>query len=118
MIAVTGGTSNAHQVTIANGQTVSGAVDLGNERLAGILMPAAWTAADISFSASVDGTNFFTLTDAASATISITAPGAGKLLTLTGELREAFLAVRWIKIVSSVAQGAQRVVTLVTRSFT
>ena len=36
-------------VTIANGQAVSGAADLGNDRLLGFQMPGTWTAADITF---------------------------------------------------------------------
>lgn len=39
-------------VTIANGASLSGAIDLGSSSLACILMPAAWTAAGLSFAVS------------------------------------------------------------------
>jgi hypothetical protein len=41
--------------TIANGTSLSGEVDLGALDLVGIQMPAAWTAASMTFQVSVDG---------------------------------------------------------------
>ena len=41
--------------TIANGQSLSGALSLGGLRLFGIVMPAAWTAANLTFQMSPDG---------------------------------------------------------------
>jgi hypothetical protein len=35
--------------TIANGAALSGAVDVGDRLIAGLIMPAAWTAAAITF---------------------------------------------------------------------
>jgi hypothetical protein len=40
---------------IANGQSLSGALNLGGLRLFGIAMPAAWTAANLTFQMSPDG---------------------------------------------------------------
>ena len=45
-------------VTIANGTALSPAVDLMQARFIGIEMPAAWTAAAISFQGSSDGVTF------------------------------------------------------------
>lgn len=45
--------------TIASGASLSGAIALGNAGLLYLEMPAAWTAADLSFQVSSDGTNFF-----------------------------------------------------------
>lgn len=41
--------------TIASSGSLSGGVKLGTYRLAGIVMPASWTAASISFQVSADG---------------------------------------------------------------
>ena len=46
-------------VTIANGQSLSPAVNLGQKTLVGLQMPATWTAADITFQASGDGGTTF-----------------------------------------------------------
>lgn len=45
--------------TIANGASLSGAVDLKGYGLLAIQMPAAWTAADLTFQASADGGTAF-----------------------------------------------------------
>jgi hypothetical protein len=41
--------------TIASGQTTSPEVDIGNKVLVGIQVPSNWSAATISFLASIDG---------------------------------------------------------------
>lgn len=43
---------------IASGQSLSAEADIGAKTLVGILVPAAWTAAPMSFQVSVDGVNF------------------------------------------------------------
>lgn len=45
-------------VTIANGASLSGAVSLAGLLLVGIVMPASWTAADLTFQASRDGSTY------------------------------------------------------------
>lgn len=48
------------QAVIANGAALSGAIDLGDrDRITAIQIPAAWTAAAITFAADVDGTGTF-----------------------------------------------------------
>ena len=44
--------SSVSSATIANGASLSGAVYVGNRRLIGIQMPAAWTAAVLTFQVS------------------------------------------------------------------
>lgn len=41
--------------TIPNGTAITNAIDLGGKKLAGIIMPAAWTTADLTFQASWGG---------------------------------------------------------------
>jgi len=45
--------------TIANGASLSGAVNLDERTPVALLMPAAWTAASITFQASLDGTTYY-----------------------------------------------------------
>ena len=54
---------STQNVTIANGQSLSNAVTLDRTTLVGIVMPADWTAASMTFQASTDDTNFFDLFD-------------------------------------------------------
>jgi len=46
---------NLIPVTIAAGQSLSSAVDIGEQTIVGIYMPASWTAASLTFQASPDG---------------------------------------------------------------
>lgn len=48
---------------IANGASLSGAVNLGDSRAVMLMMPSAWTAAVLTFQVSRDGTNFKNLYD-------------------------------------------------------
>lgn len=45
--------------TIAINTALAAAVDLGMNRLVGIVMPSGWDAAAITFQASVDGTTYY-----------------------------------------------------------
>jgi hypothetical protein len=60
-------------VTIANGASLSGVVALGNKRLAAIQMPAAWTAANLSFQGSLDGVTYQELQDSFGAALTVIA---------------------------------------------
>lgn len=87
------------EVIIANGQSLSSELDLRNHELCGFEMPAAWTAAGISFQSCgrSDGTGptlqetFLNVVDQAGAAITITAVAAGNFIllssTLTDQLR-------------------------------
>jgi len=41
--------------TIASGASMTGAINLGGLRLFGLVMPESWTAANVTFQASMDG---------------------------------------------------------------
>ena len=49
--------------TIANGASLSGAVDLRGLTPVRIIMPSAWTTANLTFNVSYDGVNFTNLYD-------------------------------------------------------
>jgi hypothetical protein len=64
-------------VTIASGQSLSGQVDIGPNTLVGIVIPASWTAAGLTFQASPDGgTTWAELTTSAGAAVSFTVAGS------------------------------------------
>lgn len=102
------------QFDIANGASLSGAIDTGNvgsSKLIGIEMPAAWTAAALTFQVSTDGTNYFNLhTDAAEATATA---AAAIVIALRADLASVLSQFRYFKVRSGTAgvavnQGAAR----------
>ena len=102
--------------TIANGESLSGEVDLGEGRaLVGIIMPAAWTAAVITFQSGVATgvvTNLFQFGAEVSYTVD-----ASQYIALQDVMH--FYGARYVHVrsgtaASAVAQGAERVITLVT----
>lgn len=103
--------------TIANAASLSGACDLALQRLAGIQMPAAWTAASLSFQASYDGTNYFDLYDQAGNEITVTTSTSRRVALNMGD----YAGIRYIKVRSGptgtpVAQGASRDLILITEA--
>lgn len=99
--------------TIANGASLSGAVNLEGSRLLGIAMPAAWTAANLTIKTSVDGTTYQDAYDADGAEITIVVGGASRNIHFSDQLH----GVRWLKLrsgttSSAVNQGADRTLTL------
>ena len=106
-------------VTILNGAALSTASpDMRNEQLVGVVMPAGWDTASLTFQASIDGTtwgNVFT------ASGELTFPSAdviaGNVLAFDIHLTPA---IRFVKVRSGVAatpvnQTADRIITLLTR---
>lgn len=98
--------------TIANGTSLSGAVALSGS-IWSVLMPAAWTAADITFQGSIDGSNFFDLYDGG--TEYQLSAGAGRMVQITKA--QLFFALTHIKIRSGTAgtpvnQGADRALSV------
>lgn len=106
--------------TIANAASLSGEIDLEGFRLAAIEMPAAWTAANLTFqAASASGGTFQNVFDDAGTEITVTA-AAARMIGLDAVLPE-LAALRFLKIRSGtsgvpVNQGAERILTLVLKA--
>lgn len=102
-------------LTIASGQTTSDAVDIQYFALAGLIFPAAFTGATITFQVSdaLDGT-FVELVDQAGAAISVTATD-GKAVGLDDAARE-LAPWRYFKIVSAGAEAADREIKLILKA--
>lgn len=97
-------------VVIANSAQLSGAANLTGLRLAGIVMPAAFTGAALTFEVSHDGTTYQELywNDIA---YSVTV-AAAKNVSLT---MNAFWPWQYVKVKSDSAEGAERTLTLILR---
>lgn len=104
-------------VTIAINESLSGAADLDQYTLAAVVLPAAWTAAALTFQVTYDGTNYFDLSDYfdGEVTVSSTIAVASKAISLRPS---QFLRVAGVKVRSGtsgtpVNQAAARIITLV-----
>lgn len=102
---------------IANNASLSGAVDLQDNPLVAVLIPSAWTTADITFQASVDGTNYYNVYNMSGDEYTITVGGTSRLIVLSPL---EFQWARYVKIRSGtagtpVAQGGARTLTVVVR---
>jgi hypothetical protein len=105
-------------VDIASGASLSAAIPLGLGRAAGIQMPAAWTAANLTFQASYDGITYANLYDASGTEYTATA-AADRLIILPVA---DFAGIQNIKIRSGTAgtpvnQAAARRLDLQTIPF-
>lgn len=106
--------------TIASGASLSDAIHLDERQLVGIQMPAAWTAASLTFAVSADGVTFVPLYwDGAEYTIAA-AGGAAASLGVSLE-PSAFAGWPFVKVRSGtsgtpVNQGAERTLVVLTRA--
>lgn len=100
--------------TIAATEAVSDAVEVRFESLVGVVMPAAWTAADLTLEVSYDGTawNEFWPTTAAPWKVASAQAAAGRQYAIS-PLDSAGIA--FVRVKSSVAQAADRLFTLLVR---
>lgn len=100
--------------TIAASGSVSDDVNMGGRVLVGIEMPAAWTAASITFQASFDGTNFFDVYDNLGVEVGATAV-ASRFIAMNPT---ALYGIKYIRVrsgttASPVNQAAERVINLI-----
>ena len=108
---------DAGPYVIASGQSLGPAISLDSVRLAAIQMPAAWTAANLTFQGSVDGTNFFDVFDGVAAGAEVTVgAAASRYIILNPDVFSQFSSVKIRSGTSgaAVAQGAARTLQLVT----
>jgi hypothetical protein len=99
--------------TILSGAALSGAVSVTSKSVWSVLMPAAWTAADLTFEGSIDGVSYFNIYDGG--TEYQLAADANRMVTITKP--QLFYALTNIKIRSGTAgtpvnQGADRALSV------
>ena len=100
-----------NEVTIASGQTVSSVVDLAGYGLVGIIMPAAFTGATISFQISHNNVDFQACYNTANTLMSATVTQGRTYMLAPTDL----IGARYLKIVSASAEGAARTIGLISR---
>ncbi len=83
--------------------------DLQDWCIVGVIMPAAWTAADITIEGSHDDTTFNTITSQTGTTYTLTV-SASKYVHLN--ISDTFNFPRYIKLASSTGQASDRTVIL------
>lgn len=103
-------------ITIANGASLSDAINLMGTTLVGYIMPAGWDAASITFQVSVDGSSFADMRD----TLGNEVKHIVQSDSFVSVQPANFASVQHIKLRSgttgaAVNQSAERVITLVTR---
>jgi hypothetical protein len=102
-----------HQVTILSGATQSTAIDITHQTIVGFRYPAAFTGTSISVQ---EGTNtsgtFNTVIDPTTGADISVAAAAGKTATIAPQ---ALACVQYARVTSNAAEGADRVVTVITR---
>lgn len=106
-------------VTIAEGASLSGAVDMRGYALTRVILPAEWTAADLTFQESLDNSTFYNLSPADSDTEYTVeaAASACKIIPPSDLLGAAgYLKVRSGTSGTPVNQAAARTVTLCFRA--
>lgn len=103
-------------VTIAQGASLSTALNVGACTPAAIVMPAAWTAANLTIQVSVLGVNWWNLYDEFGAQVTITADASRVIRLNPGD----WWVFRYIKIRSGTAdtpvnQGGARTIKILCR---
>jgi len=100
-------------VTIANGQTVSDALDLSRAgfSLVGIVTPAALTGATFTFQASADGVTYNAVYDKTGALVSVTVAASRYVVLAPAD----FAGIAYLKVVSGSTEGGARTIGLVAR---
>lgn len=113
-VPVGNGQVSTTTATISSGNSLSSGIDLGTARLARIVMPASWTAANLTFQTSPDNSTWSDLYDSYGTEYTVTAAASRAIIIPLVD----FIGVRYIKVRSgtagaAVAQGADRTLTLV-----
>ncbi|MEI6357302.1 MAG: hypothetical protein WCP53_09385 [Verrucomicrobiota bacterium] len=115
--------SNAATATILSGASVSDAIDCREFSITGLVIPAAWTAAAITFLASTSPSGTFgsVYDDAGTeVTVASAAVVAGRVVVNKSVLQQ-LSGIRWLKIRSGVValavnQAADRLITVLMQS--
>lgn len=103
-------------VTIASGTSLSGVVDTGGATPLAIIMPASWTTANLTFQASANNSTYNNLYKDDGTEYTVTAAASEYIRLVAAD----FVGIRYLKVRSGtsgtpVTQGADRIVTVVTR---
>ncbi len=104
---------DSNAVTIASSSTTSGALDLLSNGFVGFIMPSAFTGNAVTFTGSIDGSNFFALYNADNSAYTVAVAASRYYCLWPAD----FLGMRYVKIVSNATELGTRTITVITRSF-
>jgi len=97
--------------TIANGASLSDALTLNGSKVAVIEMPAAWTAAPLTFQASMDGSNYFNVYDDSGDEVYVIVDINRRVyITIDALSQQKYIKLRSGTAVTAVNQGDQRLI--------
>jgi hypothetical protein len=97
--------------TIANAAYLSDALTLNGRQVAVIEMPTSWTAAPLTFQASMDGTNYFNIYDDSGDEYYVIAEASRRIHVDINILsQQKYIKVRSGTSTATVNQGAQRLI--------
>lgn len=99
-------------LAIANGQAISEVLNCGTKSLVGVLMPDALTSATFTIEGSLDGTNFYPITNNYGAGLNAIAFVGDTLFSIDPSLT---LPWQYIRLVTVGAEGAARSFSAITR---
>jgi hypothetical protein len=108
---------NSFNVVIANGTSLSAAIDVDDQRPARIQMPGTWDAANLTFQTSIDNVTFANLYDSFGNEYTVQAAASREILLPFVD----FVGIRYLKVRSGtsgtpVSQTADRTLLLGTAS--
>jgi hypothetical protein len=107
--------ANLLTVTIANGQSLSGAAHIGSATLVGIQLPTI-TSAALTFQGSADGVTYVEVVDSSAAAVSYGASTGAIYIKAPADLAGVpYIKVRSGTSGAAVAQGAARTITLIVK---
>lgn len=106
-------TISGSSARIASAGSISASIDLGTGRLVAILYPATWTAAALTFQASVDNSTFGDIYDAATERNYTVTAGKYVVVSPVDWISVRYLKLRSGTAAAAVTQSANRDFTLV-----
>jgi hypothetical protein len=100
-------------ISVLSGQQTTTACDTGINQVVGFIFPSAVTSTTATISVSMDGVDFNPLTDKDGVAIGLTGISANEFMILPPEV--SYATPRFIRLVLGSAEGADRVIEVVTR---
>ena len=98
-------------ITIASGQTTSGALNLHGNIICAIIAPIM-TGTSLTFSVSFDGTTYYDYYDQYNSQPSIVVSSAARYIEID---EEDFVGAQYVKLISNATEAAQRSFSIITR---
>lgn len=100
-------------ITVASGTQTSGVITLNGFGMVGLILPAALTSTVMTFQGSQDNTTFNALYNTSGTLLSIVIAPSRIVLFVPGD----FVGLNYLKLILGTAEGADRIIKVVSRSF-